>query len=301
MLIHFDPFDSFDLFTYLPGMNSFLHCNGEILPAATPLVTANNRGLRYGDGLFETIKVINGAMPLLPLHMARMQQGLSLLQMPLPPAYTPAYLSQCIIDLCRQNQVTQAARVRLTVIRGNGTLYNTTDPYATVIIQAEPLAADYLAFNHTGFTTAVYPDVKKSCDILANLKSNNYLPYIMAGMYTKQQQLNDCLLVNTAGRICDGTIANLFWIRNNTIFTPPLSEGCVAGVMRSYLLTQLPAAGYQVEEQPCTQETIQQADEVFLTNALYGIRWVQAVGATQYQSALTKTLYHQFVQPMHQL
>jgi len=282
-------------------MNNLLHCNGELLPANTPLVTANNRGLRFGDGLFETIKVINGDMPLGILHMERLQRGLEVLQITLPPAYTRAYIMQSILDLCKRNNVERAGRVRLTIIRGNGTLYTTEDTYATVIIQAEPLTADYLQLNETGFKLDIYTDVKKSCDILANLKSNNYLPYVMAALYSRQQQLNDCLVLNTHGRICDAGIANLFWIHDNTIYTPPLSEGGVAGVMRQYLINRLSASEYKIQEQPCTVYDIQTADEVFLTNALYGIRWVQNVGTIQYHNRLTTELYNYFVKTMYQV
>jgi branched-chain amino acid aminotransferase len=221
--------------------------------------------------------------------------------MTLPPAYTREYILQSILDLCKRNNVERAGRVRVTVFRNNGTLYTTEDQYASIIIQAEPLAPDYLKLNETGFKLDVYTDVKKSCDILANLKSNNYLPYVMAAMHSRQQQLNDCLVLNTYDRICDAGIANLFWIRDNIIYTPPLSEGGVAGVMRQYLFNRLPGAGYKIQERVCTVHDIQAADEVFLTNALYGIRWVQNVGATQYRNQLTMELYNYFVKTLHQV
>jgi branched-chain amino acid aminotransferase len=280
-------------------MSSFLYYNGEILPAEEPLVTAGNRGLRYGDGLFETIKVTDGTMPLFPLHMERLLHGLSVLQMELPPFYTTDYIQKTIIDLCRRNNTLSAARVRVTIIRGNGTLYTTNTPHASVIIQSEPLSADYLALNTTGFTIDVYTEVQKSCDLLANLKSNNYLPYVMAALYSRKQQLNDCLLLNAHGRICDATIANVFWVHNNRIFTPPLSEGGVAGVMRKHLLYELPQAGYTVHEKLCTVASLEAADEIFLTNALYGIRWVRQFGAKIYPNQFIKELYiTAFPQPL---
>ncbi|HEY8893838.1 MAG TPA: aminotransferase class IV [Niastella sp.] len=276
-------------------MDQYLYYNGAILPADAPLITAGNRGLRYGDGLFETIKVTDGAMPLFQLHMERMWHGLSILQMELPQFYTPDYIQETIINLCRHNNTLPAARVRITIIRGNGTLYSSNSPHASIIIQSEPLGADYLALNTTGFTLDVYTEVQKSCDLLSNLKSNNYLPYVMAGLYSRKQQLNDCLLLNSHGRICDATIANVFWVHNNHIFTPPLSEGGVAGVMRKHLLYELPNAGYIVHEKPCTVASLEAADEMFLTNALYGIRWVQQFGTKLYSNQFIKELYERFV------
>jgi branched-chain amino acid aminotransferase len=276
-------------------MNNWLFYNEEIIPADTPIITAGNRGLRFGDGLFETIKVMNDQMPFFDGHMERLNRGLAVLNMTLPDHYTQDYLRQIMLDLCSRNNINGAARVRLTVVRGNGTLFTTEESYASVIIQAEPLASEYLALNENGFTIDICPGIQKSTDILANLKSNNYLPYVMAAHYARQHQLNDCLVLNTHNRICDGTIANVFYIHKNIIYTPPLSEGGVAGVMRQFLLWELSKAGYPVQEKTGTPEELEAADEVFLTNALYGIRWVEKFHNKIYTHKMVTTLYEQFV------
>jgi branched-chain amino acid aminotransferase len=287
-------------------MNNWLFYNEEIIPDSTPIFSAGNRGLRFGDGLFETIKVVHasaasgrGEMPLFDLHMERMNQGLAVLNMKLQEHYTPDYIAQMILDLCRQNNINGAARVRITVVRGNGTLFATDDPHASIVIQAEPLAADYLTFNLTGLTIDVCPGIQKSCDRLANIKSNNYLPYVMAAQHAREHQLSDSLVLNTHNRICDGTIANIFRIHNNTIYTPPLTEGGVGGVMRKYLLNKLPKAGYTVQEKICTPEDLEAATEVFLTNALYGIRWVSQFRKKVYQNQLVARLYQELVKPLN--
>lgn len=276
-------------------MNNWLFYNGEVIPAETPIITAGNRGLRFGDGIFETIKLINGAMPLFTLHMERLNHGLTVLNMQLPAPYTTDYISQVIQVLYNRNAVEGAARVRLTAVRGNGSLFVAEEPYASLIIQVEPLANDYLLLNETGYTIDVCPGIQKSCDQLCNLKSNNYLPYVMAAQYARQHQLNDCLVLNAHNRICDGTIANVFRIHQNNIYTPPLAEGGVAGVMRKYLLTELPKAGYTVQEKICTPEELEAATEVFLTNALYGIRWVGKFRNKAYDNKLVAVLHKQFV------
>lgn len=276
-------------------MNNWLFYNEEIIMADTPIIAAGNRGLRFGDGLFETIKVVNSQMPLFNGHMERLNQGLAVLNMNLPDHYTPDYFKQIILDLCQRNNINGAARVRLTVVRGNGTLFSTEEPYASVIIQAEPLAPGYGALNEVGFTIDICPGIQKSTDLLANLKSNNYLPYVMAAQYAKQHLLNECLLLNTHNRICDGTIGNIFRIHHDSIYTPPLSEGGVAGVMRKHLLTHLTKAGYTVHEKICTPEELETANEVFLTNALYGMRWVKQFRNKIYTNKLVTTLYNEFV------
>lgn len=275
-------------------MNNWLFYNEAIIPADTPIIAAGNRGLRFGDGLFETIKVVGENMPLFDGHMERLNKGLAVLSMQLPEHYTPDYIKQMILDLCSRNNINGAARVRLAVIRGNGTLFTTEEKYASVIIQADPLASEYLALNENGFTIDICPGIQKSADSLANLKSNNYLPYVMAAQYARQHQLNDCVILNAHNRICDGTIANVFSIHQNNIYTPPLSEGGVAGVMRQFLLTELPKDGYTVHEKVCTPEELEAADEVFLTNALYGMRWVKQFRNKVYSNKMVTALYRLF-------
>ncbi|THU32006.1 hypothetical protein FAM09_27875 [Niastella caeni] len=280
-------------------MNNWLFYNEEIIPADTPIIGASNRGLRFGDGLFETIKVVKEKMPLFDLHMERLNHGLSVLNMQLPEHYSPDYITQIILDLCSRNNITGAARVRMTIVRGNGNLFVADAPHASIIIQAEPLADDYLALNETGLKIDICPGVQKSCDQLANIKSNNYLPYVMAAQYAKQHQLNDCLVLNAHNRICDGTIANIFRIHQNTIYTPPLSEGGVAGVMRKYLLIKLAEAGFTVQEKICTPDELEAANEVFLTNALYGIRWVSQFRNKVYSNQLVAQLYNRFISSLN--
>ncbi len=103
---------------------------------------------------------------------------------------------------------------------------------------------------------------KKSCDSLANLKSNNYLPYLMAALYAKKIRVNDCILLNNFDRICDTTIANIFIMKEGIIYTPPLSEGCVAGVMRKFVINKL-GSRFKILEKQISIEDLKKADEVF--------------------------------------
>jgi branched-chain amino acid aminotransferase len=275
-----------------------IHYNGEIIDGNEKIAGARNRGLRYGDGLFETIKVVNGKIQLESFHYDRLFQGLKTLQFELPGFFSPAYLSESILSLCRKNNCEQLARVRLNVFRGNGTLFNVEDPYPYVIIETETVPAGYASFNENGLSIDIYKEVKKSCDILSNLKSNNFLPYILAGRYAKDNDLNDCLLLNSYDRICDSTIANIFWVKNNQVFTPPLSEGCVAGVMRRYLIQKIQGAGIAIEEMICPKQKLAEADEIFLTNALSGIRWVAQLRDKSFTNKLSMELYKQFIQTL---
>ncbi len=283
-------------------MVSYLYYDGEVIGSQDKLVTADNRGLRYGDGLFETIKVIDGRIVLADLHFNRLFSGLALLQFDIPALFKPHYLSEAIIQLCKKNKVEKAARVRLTVIRGNGGLYDPEDHRPHLIIQAWPIQEQVLHFNGQGLVIDLYPEARKSCDALSNLKSNNYLPYVMAALYAKQYRLNDCLLLNTHDRICDATIANICWVHSNTIFTPPLSEGCVSGVMRQYLLEEVVESDHWsgMVEQVLTVDELLQAEEVFLTNAQYGIRWVSSFRDKTYGHRTSSLLYDRYVRQLNE-
>lgn len=279
-------------------MDSVHFFNGQLVFGESKLVGARNRGLRYGDGVFETMKVIDGKILLASYHFDRLFAGLQTLQFELPAFVSPAYLTEAILQVCTQNQLQQPARVRLNVFHGNGSAYSLEEKEPYIIIEAEKIPDAYGALNEKGYTIDIYKEVKKSCDILSNLKSNNYLPYIMAANYARTNSLHDCLLQNSYDRICDSTIANVFWVKDKQIFTPPLSEGCVAGVMRRYLIEKIQEAGYAMEEKICTRQKLVEADEIFLTNALFGIRWVQQLRDKTYSNKTSARFYKQFIKTL---
>ncbi len=268
--------------------------NGNFLSSDEPVLPAANRGYRYGDGLFETMKLVRGNILLEQLHFKRLFAGLDLLKMKLPGSVTPERLKTDIISLCRKNKCENLARVRLSVSRGIGGLYD--DPgKAEYLVESWPLDETMNRLNENGLVTGIFPGARKSCDLFSGLKSASFLPYVMASLYAKEQKWNDCFVLNTAGNIADTTIANLFIIKNGQICTPSLSEGCVAGVMREYLLTKLREEGRIVTETRISPADLLDADEVFLTNAIRGIRWVGRFGDTHYKNDLSGEIYDRYV------
>ena len=275
-------------------MNSICF-NGKVVSGNEPVLMASNRGYRYGDGLFETMKVVKGKIALSQFHFERLFSGLSLLKFEIPKLFTAEKLQQEIAHLCRKNECENLARVRLSVFRGNGGLYD-EDKTLQYIIESWPLNESVTKLNENGLVIDVYPDAEKSCDKFSNLKSANFLPYSMAAQYAKENKLNDCLVLNYSGGIADSTIANLFIIKNGIVITPGLKEGCVNGVMRRYLIGKLKASGYELQEEALTVSNLKAADEIFLTNAINGIRWVKRLQDTMYTNNHTVQIYNQFVQ-----
>lgn len=267
----------------------FLCYNGKYIPAADPIFTADNRSFRYGDGFFETLKVYQGNVMLADLHFERMLASLHLLHFDIPSHFTKAFFVKQIIDLCHKNNVSHMARVRLAIFRSDGGLYDPINNLPNYIIQSWELSRTVLELNQNGLVTDIFPDVKKSCDKLSSIKSNNCLPYVMAAMYAKQHRLNEAILLNQYGRVADSTIANVFIVRDKIIYTPPLTEGGVCGVMRKYLLkAELP---FKVQERPLDIDDLENADEIFLTNAIYGIRWVGLFRDSSYGNATAAILH----------
>lgn len=277
---------------------SFINVNGKIVAADQPVLMADNKSYRYGDGLFETIKVVRNKISLEAFHFRRFFSGLQQLQFDTPPHVTPEALSTAILMLCRKNKCEDLARVRLSAFRGNGGLNSDDTP--GFIIECWPVPGEVNEWNSKGLEIGIYSQARKSCDAFSSLKSANYLPYVMASLWSRQQGYDDSLVLNSHDRIAETTIANVFIINGNIILTPSLGEGCVNGVIRQYLLEQLPAAGYTVKEQPLTVAQVLEADEFFLTNALQGIRWVEQCGKKIYEHSQAMKIYRQLVQTIWQ-
>lgn len=267
--------------------------NGKFITGDKPLLTVDNRSFRYGDGCFETMKVYQGQLLLADLHFERLIASLHILHFHIPAHFTKEYFTRLILDLCRTNGVSQLARVRLTIWRAGTGLYDPVDHNPDFIIQCWELPPHIFELNETGLSLDIFPDATKSCDKLSNVKSNNCLPYVLGALYAKQQQLSEVLLLNQHGRAADTTIANIFIIQGNRIYTPPPTEGIVCGVMRKHLLrSELP---FKVEERVLTVKDVENADEVFLTNAIYGIRWVGRFRNATYGNA-NVTILHDLLQ-----
>jgi branched-chain amino acid aminotransferase len=264
----------------------YINFNGKIVDANEPIIAAQNRGLRYGDGIFETLKLKNGHLILSDEHFARLWKGMLMLQFDMPKLLSPEKLEAEILQLAAKNKLT-AARIRLTIIRSDGGIYDAKNNTPNYIIEAIQLPEDNGPLNSNGFQLCIFNDAKKSLDTFSNLKTNNYLPYFMGAIFAKKQQCNDALILNSEGNICDSTIANVFYIKDGNIFTPALTQGCVAGVMRKFLIDKIRAQNFTVHETVVTKEDILHADEIFLSNSIYNVRWVAGLENKNYTNNTT--------------
>ncbi|HET6253038.1 MAG TPA: aminotransferase class IV [Puia sp.] len=287
----------------------FLNFNGEVREETIALLRADNRGFRFGDGLFETMLLKQGKVRLGQYHFERLVAGMQLLRLEFPQAVSLEMMERQIGELCARNGIGGLCRARLTVFRRGGGMYNGLDRRADYCIEVSALGVHGSApgaqgsavgaqegalagaeWVEDGLVLDVFPDGRKSCDIFSGVKSNNYLLSTQAGMFARERGVDDCVLVNSHGRVAETTVANIWWVKNGVIYTPPLSEGCVAGVMRRWLLERLPGAGYSVREEPIGPDELIGAGEIFITNAIRGVRWVREFRGAQFGCRLAAAI-----------
>lgn len=271
-------------------MSLSINYNGNFLDSNSDVVPVSNRSLRYGDGLFETMRWENGRIRLEAFHFDRLFHGLKILGFALPAHFTADFLSAQIRELCEENNHRSATRIRLNVYREESPGYIPLKNRPGFIIESTEIQEqDQHPVNLT-----IYPEEKKSTGILSNLKTNNYLLFIMAAGYAKQNGFTDALILNAQNNICEATSSNIFFLKGKVVYTPPLSDGCVAGVMRREILRLLPQLGFSINESSLKQEMLFDMKGGFLSNAIRGIQPIHNIGEKVYPqktlSALIRSL-----------
>jgi branched-chain amino acid aminotransferase len=265
--------------------------DGKLFPENEHNISINNRSFRFGDGFFETMKLIDGCIHLKELHFERIVYSLETLGFTLSKHFSYDCLAQQISEVAHKNVHSKLARIRVNFFRRDGELFTVDNNVPHILIQSFQLNLSVNELNENGLVIGLYKIAKKSCDVFSNIKSNNYLPYIMAAMWAKENKLNDALLLNYNNNITDSCIANVFIVKNKTIITPALTEGCVAGVMRKHIIATLKQHGIEVAETALNIDDIANADEVFLTNAIKGMMWVKQFADTTYSNIETQKIY----------
>jgi aminodeoxychorismate lyase len=269
---------------------SIYNLNGKLFAENETYLSINNRSFRYGDGFFETIKLIDEKIKLKELHFKRILQSLQTLGFTLPKHFSFENLEQQILELAKKNEHHILGRIRINFFRKNADLFNVENNEPDILIQSFSLNPTVNTVNQNGLVIDIYPTAKKSCDVFSNIKTNNYLPYTMAAIWAKKNKLNDALVLNCHNNIADSCIANVFIVKNKMIKTPALIQGCVNGVMRKHIITTLQQNNINVLETTISIEDIATADEIFLTNAIKEIMWVKQCGDNNYDNLETQKI-----------
>lgn len=268
--------------------------NNHHVPA--PEWTTTNRAFRYGDGLFETILWHNGRAPYLQYHWQRLSQGLAYLGLDVPEYFNETYIAEQLALLAKENHLDTTGRFRITVYRDSTGTYKTAENTASFIIECQPIDATQLEFAEKGLSVGLYKENTKAPGLLANLKTTSALLYVLASQYANQQGWDDALLLNTNGRVIEATSSNLFLAKGTNLHTPPLKEGPLDGVMRKVVFQMGMQEGYGVSSGPVEPSMLLDADEIILTNAIQGIRWVGQYGGKTYGNKVARALHGLWVE-----
>jgi branched-subunit amino acid aminotransferase/4-amino-4-deoxychorismate lyase len=271
-------------------MQQFVDHNGTHLPAAQPLFTANNRAFCYGDALFETIRITNYSPQFLKDHLERLLIGMSVLKMQSNPLFNETFFEHAILTLAKKNGITSDGRIKLTIYRNSGGFYAPDVNTVSYLIEISSMQTKGYELNAEGYTVDLYTELKKTQSALSAIKSANCAVYVMAGIFKKQNSLDECILVNDKGIITEAISSNIFAVKNGVLYTSPIADGCVDGVMRKKIIELAKANRIAVYELSIMQNVLLGADELFLTNAINGIRWVAAYKQKKYFNDTSKKL-----------
>lgn len=262
--------------------------NGDFLKKKDAHLPFDNRAFRYGDGLFETMHANGQKVQFLNDHYQRLRQGAEILNLELPRDFSLNYLEQHLSALLNRCKLYQGVKIRVFVIRKNGGLYLPENNSSDIIIEAEYLSKGTYFLNEKGWVVGIFSDFVKPESPLFNFKSLNALPYVLCGIFAKKNSFDDALLINKNKQIVEASSSNIFCIKDKIIYTPALVSGCVAGVMRKNLIQILRKEGFEVvEKEALASDELLSMDEVFLTNAIAGIRWVSGIDNRRFYKKYT--------------
>jgi branched-chain amino acid aminotransferase len=270
----------------LTHLFSMFNLNAQLVNELPNGLALAQRGLFYGDALFETIRVFEGKIPLIAAHWVRLSNGLRAMRYSVPAHWSAGFFENEILKTAPKN-----ARVRLTVWRSPGGLYLPENDAPQFLVTVAALESGVFEWDFNGVKIGLCESVRLPVDALSGLKTLNAARYVAAAQEAREKGWDDAVILNTGDRVCEATSSNVFWFENETLCTPPLADGCVSGITRELLLFLTNADGYVVQEKPATFARLLSADEVFLTNAIRGIQWVREIEGTVFDCAKTRKIF----------
>lgn len=274
-------------------MSSIICYNGQFLEKRDWNMGTENRSFLYGDGLFESIRFQDGSLIYIDDHLERLVSGMFTLGLD-TTFFNPLQICDLMLELCKQNELIDA-RIRLTVFRDAGGFYKPSSDNCSYLINTEAINPALIK-SEKGVRLGLYSEIRKPINSLSGIKSSNGLLYVLAARYARENNWDDSIILNEHGRICESSNSNIFLVLpNKRILTPPISEGILPGVMRKNLIKWLRENEYQVDEAIVLTDDFYRAEEVFLSNAIQGVRWVIAFKERRYFSNVSRSIMEAFV------
>lgn len=268
-----------------------VYYNGKIIPPDEVIISSSNRSFKYGDGLFETINVINQVPLYIDLHINRLLGGLLALEINIPENWNELFFKETITGLCKINKL-QNARCRITTWRDGEGFYQPQINDAAILIEVSAQESEEYILNENGVRLGVFRNLSKTPNILSPYKTANSLVYVLAAKFAVEQNFDDVVVLNDAGRVADSVNSSVFVWRQSVLFTPSIKEGGVDGVMKQVIIDLCRKEGITVNETELPLEMLLQADEIFLSNVIHGIKWVGVYQQKNYGNTFSKDLLY---------
>jgi branched-subunit amino acid aminotransferase/4-amino-4-deoxychorismate lyase len=256
----------------------FIILNGKIIAEQEAWVSPLNRGMMYGDGCFETLKWYSGSFLKWDLHVQRVEAGLEYLE--ISPAFTPAELRRQLITLIERNQLLEKeGMIRIQCWRKGERGYKTDSSNMGWLIQASEITPHHSPLKLTEAETRCIP----SAALDRNYKLSNGLNYIKAAQEARNVQCDDALMLTVGGKISETTSANIFWVKDDQVFTPSKKCDLLPGITRELVIEVIKSVGIELAEGIFTPEDIQSAEAVFCTNSLIELRSVASLDKINFE------------------
>ena len=271
-------------------MKSKIIFNGKILNQQDIQFNTIKRAINFGDGFFETIRIVNGDVLFIESHLKRIFKALKILKINYPENFNAEIIKAKIRELLLHNKIDSGGRVKIYFFRsGLGTYLPVTNEIS-FIIECFHLENNLYQLNKKGFLVDIFYDYQKQINNLSAFKTSNSLLYVLASIYANDNDLNDTLILNEKKYIIESSNSNIFLFLKDSIITPALNSGCIAGIMREEIIKIINFLDIKIIERDITLEDLMNSKEIFLTNVISGINWVGGYKKTRYYNTLSKKI-----------
>jgi len=260
---------------------TYINYNGKLYVETEKIFTVNNRAFKYGDAIFETIRVVNGKLMFLDDHLIRLKRGVDFLKLK-PYGINFEEIIKNTKQLIEKNNITEGGRIRITLFRDSEGFYTKINEKSAYIIEAKKIETNLYSLNENGLSIDLYSEERRSTSKLSNIKTTNNIIQILAGLYAVEKKIDDCIVLNKHNRIVETTNSNLFLYKKNNIYTPSLDEGCMDGIMRKQILKIAEQHKINIFEGMLNANVLLQTDEIFITNVVRGVQWVKSYKEKSY-------------------
>ncbi len=266
--------------------------NGQLLESSSFFLNQENRGLQYGDALFETLRVVNGKIFFWESHYFRLMASMRILRMEIPMDFTMEFLEDGITKTIAKNDLTNTgARVKLLVYRKAGGLYAPENNDINYIITVSTLNELFYTIPGNTYKVALFKDYYVNADMLSNLKTTNKVLHVVAGVFANENGYQNCLLLNGKKQVVEAINGNIFLVQGASIKTPPLKDGCLNGIIRKELIELIGSlTDFEILEESISPFELQKADELFITNSISGIIPITGYRKKEYNFEVSKQL-----------